>query len=164
MLLKPAPDIIAFLEIVRQLRVSNAKHFKGAHKQAFLPGTLHFLDFKIISIRAYETIDKKLVHEYNLFQHTSRMHYDLECYIHTRRKRQELGDYFHQEDEFEDMCKNKEVEELAEVMETLEKKLEETRQRLENVEGDQAQSDSGENKVVSKLHAPEKEKELARST
>lgn len=87
------------------------------------------------------------------------MHYDLESYIHTSRRQQELGDYFHQEDEFEDMCKNKEVEELIEVMETLEKKLEERRQRLENMEGDLAQSDSRENEVVSKLCAPEKEKE-----
>lgn len=57
------------------------------------------------------------------------------------------------------MCRNKEVEELTEVMETLEKKLEERRQRLENMEGDPAQSDLGENKVVSKLHAPKKENE-----
>lgn len=67
MLPKPAPDKIAFLEIVGQLSVSNAKHFKGAHKQAFLPGTLQFLDFIIVSTRAYEVIDRKLVDEYNLF-------------------------------------------------------------------------------------------------
>ncbi|XP_059078018.1 uncharacterized protein LOC131876596 [Cryptomeria japonica] len=109
--------------------------------------------------RAYEVIDRKLVDVYNLFQDTSRTHYDPEGYIHTSRKRQELGDYFHQEDEFEDMYKNKEVEELAEVMETLEKELEMRRQRIENMEGDLSQSDSGENEVVSKLHAPGKEKE-----
>ncbi|XP_059073517.1 uncharacterized protein LOC131874250 [Cryptomeria japonica] len=70
-----------------------------------------------------------------------------------------VGNYFHQEDEFEDMCKNKEVEELAEVMGTLEKNLEERKRRLERMEGELAQSDSGENEGVSKLYAPEKEKD-----
>lgn len=44
-------------------------------------------------------------------------------------------------------------------METLEKKLDERRQRLENMEGEPTQSDSGEKEVVSKLRAPEKEKD-----
>lgn len=157
---KPAPDRIAFLEILRKLSVSNAKHFGGAHKQAFLPSTLHFQDLKVVSTKAYEVIERKLVDEYNLFQHISRMHYDPEGYIHASRKRQELGNYFHQEDESNDMCRNKEVEELVDVMETLEKKLEERRQRLENMEEEPAQSDLGENEVVSKLRAPNKEKDL----
>ncbi|XP_059066216.1 uncharacterized protein LOC131857558 [Cryptomeria japonica] len=57
------------------------------------------------------------------------------------------------------MCKNKEVEEFAEVMGTLEKKLEERRQRLERMEGEPTQSDSRENEVVPKLDAPEKVKD-----
>ncbi|XP_059071745.1 uncharacterized protein LOC131869783 [Cryptomeria japonica] len=98
---------------------------------------------------AYEAIDRKLVDEYNLFQHVSRAHYDPKGYIHSNRKRQELGDYFHQKDEFE----------LAGVMETLEKKLEERRQRLENMDREPVQSDLGENEVVFKLRASEKEKD-----
>lgn len=45
MLPKLVPDIIAYLEIVRQLSVSNAKHFADMRKQAFLPGTPIFGDF-----------------------------------------------------------------------------------------------------------------------
>ncbi|XP_059067556.1 uncharacterized protein LOC131032421 [Cryptomeria japonica] len=91
--------------------------------------------------------------------HASRTHYDPEGYIHSSKKRQELGNYFHREGELEDMCKNKDVEELAEVMGTLEKKLQERNQRLERMEGEPARSDSKENEVVSKLRAPEKEKD-----
>lgn len=156
---KPAPDRIIILEIVRQLSISNAKHLGGAHKKVFLPSTLHFQDFKSVFTKSYEAIDRKLVDEYNLFQHVSRMHYDPEGHIHARRKRQELGDYLHQGDEFEDMCINREVEEVADVMETLEKKVEERRKRLENMEEEPTQSDSGENEVVSRLRAPEKEKD-----
>lgn len=39
------------------------------------------------------------------------------------------------------------------------KKLEERRQRLEKMEGEPTQSDSGENEVVSKLRAPKNEKD-----
>lgn len=83
---KPAPDRIAFLEIVRQLSVSNAHHFGDAHKETFLPGTLEFGDFRIVSTRAYEAIDRNLVDEYNLLLHTPRKNYDPEGYIHMCRK------------------------------------------------------------------------------
>lgn len=68
---KPAPDKIAYLEIVRQMSVSNAQHFGGAHNFFFLPRTLHFGDFTIVSAKAYEIIDERLIEDYNLYEHTS---------------------------------------------------------------------------------------------
>lgn len=48
MLPKLVPYIIAYLEIVRQLIVPNAKHFSNQCKQAFMTGTLDFGDFTIV--------------------------------------------------------------------------------------------------------------------
>lgn len=86
MLPKFVPDTIAYLEIVRQLSMSNAKHLGGAHKQVFMPSTLHFRDFTIVSTKAYEMIEKKLVEEYNLYGHKAQKNYDSEGYIHHCRK------------------------------------------------------------------------------
>lgn len=108
---KLVPDRIAYLEIVRQLSVLNAKHFGGAHKQAFLLRTLHFGDFTIVSIKAYEVIDRKLIEDYNLQEHTSRKNYDSKGYIHQGRKKKNLGDYLHEHIEALDIFRNKESEE-----------------------------------------------------
>lgn len=82
MLPKPTPNKIAYLEIVRQMSVSNATHFGGAYKQLFLPGTVYFGDFTIVSKKPYEIIDKRLIEDYNLYEHTGRKNYDPKGYIH----------------------------------------------------------------------------------
>lgn len=81
-LLKHASDRIAYSEIVRQMSVSNAQHFGGARKQVFLPRTLHFSDFTIVSTKAYDIIDKILIQYYNLYEHTGQKNYDPKGYIH----------------------------------------------------------------------------------
>lgn len=93
------------------MSVSNVHHFGGAHKQVFLPGTLNFGDFTILSTKAYEFIDRRLIEDYNLYEHTSRKNYDPEGYIHQSRKKQNLGDYFHEHIEAQDIFRNKECEE-----------------------------------------------------
>lgn len=108
-----------------------------AHKQTFLPGTLEFGDFRIVSTRAYEAIDRKLVDEYNLLLHTPRKNHDPEGYIHMCRKGQALKGYLHCTDDMEDLCKNKEVEELADVMKNLERRLRDKKQRLEDLQGEE---------------------------
>lgn len=86
MLPKLVPDKIAYLEIVSQLSLSNAKHFVDMRKQAFLPGTLIFGDFTIVSTKDYEIIDKKLIEEYNLYEHYARKNYNPEGYIQSCKK------------------------------------------------------------------------------
>lgn len=132
------PNRIPYLEIVRQLIMSNAKHLIGAHKQVFMPGTLHFRDFTIVSNEAYEMIEKKLVEEYNLYGHQVQKNCDLEGYINHCRKIQNLGEYLHIPMEAEDLFRNKEWGEVDAVLEELNKNLEEQKQRLQELkeEGD----------------------------
>lgn len=108
MLLKLVPDKIAYLEIVRQLSVSNAKHFADMRKQAFLPRTLSCGDFTIVSTKSYEIIDKKLIEEYNLYEHYARKNYDPEGYIQSCKKTHNLGGYLHVSIEAEDIFRNME--------------------------------------------------------
>lgn len=87
---KPAPNRIAYLEIVRQMNVSNAQHFGGTHKQVFLLETLHFGDFTIVSTKAYEIIDRRLIEDYNLYEHTSQKIMTWRA-TYTRAERAESG-------------------------------------------------------------------------
>lgn len=157
------PDKIAYLEIVRYLSMSNVKHLSGAHKQIFMLGTLHFRVFTIVFTKAYETIEKKLVEEYNLYGHQAWKNYDPEGYIHHCRKTQNLGEYLHIPMEAKDLFRNKERDEADAVLEELKKKLEERKQRLQELkeEGD-SESESDENVAVSTLHAPELEEIVER--
>lgn len=68
---KLVPNKITYLKIVRQMSVSNSQYFGGTHKQVFLPSTLHFGDFTIVSTKVYEVIDRRLIEDYNLYKHTS---------------------------------------------------------------------------------------------
>lgn len=118
-------DRITYLEIVRQLSMSNAKHLGGAHKQTFMSDTLYFRDFTIVSTKAYEMIEKKLVEEYNLYGHQAQKNYDPKGCIHYCRKSQNLGEYLHIPIEAEDLFRNKEQNEADAVLEELNQKLEE---------------------------------------
>lgn len=155
MLPKLVPDRIAYLEIV-----SNSKHFAAMRKQAFLPGTLSFGDFTIVSTKAYEIIDKKLIEEYNLFEHYARKNYDPEGYIHSCKKRQNLGGYLHVSIEAEDIFRNMEDAEAKEVIDQLNNELAEKRWRLHKIETEEeAESEYDENAIVSRWQVPEKEEE-----
>lgn len=123
-------DRIAYIEIVRKLSVSNAKHFTDLCKQAFLPGTLSFHDFTIVSTKYYDIIDRKLMEEYNLFEHYARKNYDPEGYIHSCKEKKNLGDYLHSSLEAEDMFRNMEDAETQEVIDRLNRELAEKRQIL----------------------------------
>lgn len=101
------------------MSVSNAKHFGDLRKQTFLPGTLSFGDFTIVSIKAYDVIDKKLMEEFNLFKHFARKNYDPEGHIHCCKKRQNLGDYLHVSLEAEDIFRNMEDAEAQEMIDNL---------------------------------------------
>lgn len=72
---------------------------------------MHFGDFTIVSTKANEVIDRRLIEDYNLYEHTSKKHYDSEGYIHQSRKKHDLGDYFHEHIEALDIFRNKESEE-----------------------------------------------------
>lgn len=106
MLQNCVPNQKTYLEIVRQLSVSNANNFGDLRKQAFLSGTLSFGDFTIISTKANDVIDKKLMEEFNLFKHFARKNYNPEGYIQCCKKRQNLGDYLHASLEAEDIFRN----------------------------------------------------------
>ncbi|XP_059070592.1 uncharacterized protein LOC131860226 [Cryptomeria japonica] len=58
-------------------------------------------------------------------------------YVMDKRKRQALRGYIHFIDNMEDQCRNQEVEELVDVMEDLEKRLQEKKQRLEDLQGEE---------------------------
>lgn len=115
------------------------------HKKTFLPGTLSFGDFTIVSTKAYEAIDRKLIEEYNLFKYAARVNYDPEGYIHNCKKSQNLGDYIHVYLEAEDMFRNIEEEEAQTVIGELNKKLEEKKKRLQEMETAKEESE-GESK------------------
>lgn len=138
---KLVPDRISYLEIVRQLSVSNAKNFGGMHKQTFLLVTLSFGDFTIVSTKAYEAIDRKLIEEYNLFKYATRVNYDPGGYIHNCNKSQNLGDYIHVYLEAEDMFRNMEEEEAQMAIDELNKKLDEKKKRLQEMETEEEESE-----------------------
>lgn len=161
MLPKLVPDEIAYLEIVRQLSVSNAKHFADMHKKAFLPKTLSFGDFTIVSTKSYEIIDKKSIEEYNLYEHYARKNYDPEGYIQSCKKSQNLGGYLHVSIKAKDIFRNMEDAEAKEVIDQLNNELVEKRQRLNEIETEEeeAETESDENAVVYKWQVPKKEEE-----
>lgn len=121
MLPKCVPDWIAYWEIVRQLSVSNAKNFGDLRKQDFLPSTLNFGDFTIVSTKAYDVINNKLMEEFNLFKHFARNNYDPKGYIHCCKKRKNLGDYLHVSLEEEDIFRNMKDAKAQELIDNLKK-------------------------------------------
>lgn len=156
------PDMIAYLEIVRKISMSNAKHLGGTHKKVFMLGTLHFGDFTIVSTKAYKMIEKKLVEEYNLYGHQARKNYDPEGYINHCWKSQNLGEYLHIPMDDEDLFRNKEWDEADAVLEELNQKLKERKKRLQEMKEGDSESEFDENVVVSTLHTLEVE-EVAES-
>lgn len=114
-----------------------------------------------MSTKAYEIIDKKLIEEYNLFEHYARKNYDLEGYIHSCKKRQNLGDYLQVSIEAQDIFWNMEDAEAKEVIDQMNNELAEKRWRLHEIETqeEEAESESDENVLVSRWQVPEKEEE-----
>lgn len=114
-----------------------------------------------MSIKAYEIIDRKLIEEYNLFEHYARKNYDPEGYIHSCKKRKNLGGYLHVSIEAKDIFRNMEDAEAKEVIDQLNNELAEKRCRLHEIETkEEAESESDKNVVVSRCQVPEKEQEL----
>lgn len=113
------------------------KHFADLHKQSFLPSTLSFGDFTIVSAKAYQIIDRKLIEEYNLFEHYSRKNYDLEGYICSCKKKQNLGDYPHIGLEAEDVFRNMEEVEAQAIINDLNRQLEERMKKLREMDSEE---------------------------
>lgn len=53
-------DMIAYLEIIRQMCESNHLYLRSIGKQSFLPGYLSFGDFVVKNTKCYEIIGKKM--------------------------------------------------------------------------------------------------------
>ncbi|XP_059071727.1 uncharacterized protein LOC131869370 [Cryptomeria japonica] len=90
-----------------------------------------------------------------------RKNYDLEGYIQSCKKSQNLGGYLHVSIEAEDIFKNMDDAEAKEVIDQLNNELVEKRRRLEEIETkeEEAESEFDENVVVSRWQVPEKEEE-----
>ncbi|XP_059076892.1 uncharacterized protein LOC131876121 [Cryptomeria japonica] len=76
------------------------------------------------------------------------------------RKRQNLGDYLHEHIEAWDIFTNKESNEAMQIVQDPNQKLEEKRQRLQELgEEEEVESDSGENEVISRFRRSKREEE-----
>lgn len=73
------PNKIAYLEIVRQLDYSNVMNLSAYEKQSFMPSTLCFGDFTVVSKEGYDLILDKLSH-FNM-KDAPRKGFDLEGFI-----------------------------------------------------------------------------------
>lgn len=95
--------------------------------------TLSFGDFTILSTKAYEIIDRKLMEEYNLFDYYARNNYDPKGYIHSSKKRKNLGDYLHSSLQEEDIFRNMEDIEAQDAIDKLNRELAEKKQKMQEI-------------------------------
>lgn len=113
---KTIPDIIAYLESIRQMHESNHLHLISRGKQSFLPSYLSFGDFVLKNTKSYELIGKKMKY-FSLSPVDARVQFDLEGYIQKAINLQGLKHYEHVPLLKKDFIRNWERKEVSQKME-----------------------------------------------
>lgn len=91
---KIVPNRIAYLEIIRQMGISNHIILNKHDKQPFMPGTICIDESTITRKEGHELTLNKLAH-YNMKLGAPRKGFDPEGYINAARRKQKLGEYEH---------------------------------------------------------------------